>query len=597
MKAQGCFIQYIILAAVTCSGISSAQADNQGTCKMSPLDHGHIVPNKSLFETGEHLQYKCDMGYMSPLRNIVDEVECLSTGWSTIPQCVEITCAILSRSAFLNQRLIYNSGEVNQFVCRDGFKLKGSDISQCYYYGWDPPLPTCEVPERRSRCPPSPRPSNTEKNIPKDEYYSGDRVQIKCNPDFQLHGSDTILCDNGNWTSPPQCIRIKKCGNPPAVQFGTVALTPKQSEYYSGSVVTYRCRHGFQTFGSNESVCIGGKWSAPPICLELGRACSSSPPAIRHGEIKDPVQPLYASGSVVEYQCQQYYKLQGNQKVRCENGQWSDPPVCLEPCTVEPRGLAANNIQLRWKDVGKLYSEHDSVIEFSCLPGFEIQPPASFRVKCNRGKVLYPKCFKQDVSAICKLSEDIINKNNLAELSSDEMTRSHRHGVKVTFRCKPGFHSLNSNSLKVACNNGEFKYPECFKQSPCRLSAEKITQNHLVLHVADNMNRVYQHGMYIPIRCKPGYLHVSFTSLKLECYNGIMKYPKCFDERPCRLNQERIDDNYLELNPLHDGDVYYGNGEVILFVCKPGYVSDSDLSGLCIKEDIIYPACHEERDS
>ena len=35
---------------------------------------------------------------------------------------------------------------------------------------------------------------------------------------------------------------------------------------------------------------------------------------------------------IVEYRCQAYYELQGNRKVVCRNGKWSQPPKCLGTC-------------------------------------------------------------------------------------------------------------------------------------------------------------------------------------------------------------------------------------------------------------------------
>lgn len=67
--------------------------------------------------------------------------------------------------------------------------------------------------------------------------------------------------------------------------------------------------------------------------------------------------------------------------------------------------------------------------------------------------------------------------------------------------------------------------------------------------------------------------------------------PICVAE-PCRINQEKLDENFLEFHPNFDSKVYYENEEIIHFVCKAGYTT-SETTGLCIKEDIFYPVCHE----
>ncbi|CAH2312489.1 Hypothetical predicted protein [Pelobates cultripes] len=204
MNDQDYATTFMALILLTCSVFFTAEGENQGTCKVSSFENRQQLPNKTLFKTGEHLQYQCDEGYVSPHKNIVEETMCLSSGWSTILQCIEITCTVPSTTGVLSKRLIYRNSEVAKFSCDDGLMLNGSEISQCHYYGWDPPLPTCE--EIRDRCPPRPRPSNTEEIPSKQHYSNGEEVQIKCLPGFKLHGSESILCINGSWTSLPQCI-------------------------------------------------------------------------------------------------------------------------------------------------------------------------------------------------------------------------------------------------------------------------------------------------------------------------------------------------------------------------------------------------------
>ncbi|KAM4642762.1 coagulation factor XIII B chain-like isoform 2-T2 [Discoglossus pictus] len=631
----------------------SGQGKSPETCQMSPLENGNFLPNKKVFDAGEHLQYKCDEGYMSPLRNLVEEVVCLPSGWSATPQCVEITCSVQS-AHFRNLRESYRGGEVEHFSCRDGLKLQGSEVSQCYYYGWDPTLPTCR--DGMSTCPPPPHPDNTEGIPLKGEFSNGDVVQIKCKPGFQLHGSDSILCKNRSWTSPPQCVRAKKCIEPPAIQSGTFSPNSKKKEYTRGSTVTYTCNNGYKMAGSKESLCLGGTWSSAPVCMKLGQSCSA-PPNIINGEVKTLVQSQYSSGSTVEYQCQNYYKAQGSLKVTCEHGLWSDPPVCLEPCTVAERELRINNIKLKWSEVKKLYSAHGDAVEFLCLPGFKPQQSANLRVQCKRGKLDYPRCFKQ---GSCMLSQDamasnfIEAKNNQLELeegksvdlqcvedmvpergqtlkvtcikgkieypkcikqsscmlSKEIMARNFivtknvqlelEEGKSVDILCMEEMVPEAGQTLRVTCNKGKIEYPRCIQQinfpDSCKLSNEKISQNNLVLPRNAPVDKTYAHGEKIIVRCKPRYYHSSI-SLIVECYKGIMDYPKCFNAKPCRLNQERLDENNLDLGPVHDGAVYYENGLDIIFVCKPGYASDTQPTGHCVQEDIIYPSCHERSDS
>lgn len=53
------------------------------------------------------------------------------------------------------------------------------------------------------------------------------------------------------------------------------------------------------------------------------------PPPIDNGDTTSFPLPVYPPGTVVEYQCQSYYELEGSSSIKCENGQWSEPPKCL----------------------------------------------------------------------------------------------------------------------------------------------------------------------------------------------------------------------------------------------------------------------------
>ncbi|MEE6496344.1 hypothetical protein FKM82_002312 [Ascaphus truei] len=839
-------------------------------CKMSNLDHGSYQTDKNIFEVGEYLPYTCDKGYRSPRRQTADSAQCLQQGWSVPPQCVEITCSIK-----ITEKKVYKDGDTLRINCPTGYTLRGSEVSQCYYYGWDPPLPTCEEirctipstntitgnpkdqsyrigtevtfscprgstlkgstksrcsksgwnsqlptcqgagsdpapaeeghptnkpeekpdqpdpttdeqgkdspgkpeqpptdksdtstgeqspdkPERRPQCPPPPRPINTQESIPKNGYYNGDTVEIKCKAGYKLHGSGTVLCDNGKWESSPQCVELKKCGNPPSIDNGEMIKESTQEEFYSDSVVRYRCKTGLHITGSNESYCYNGRWSSPPICTgdpcgkapyvefghiprerqnyvdgesvqytclegyklvgetsakclegkwwqlpsciytacepppkiphgrlkanlkisyrsgdkvsyecdsvyalekkmtneavcvdtqwkqipvcrRLGEVCNP-PPTVENGDITDSRQPSYRSGSVVEYKCPSYYKLKGNQKVKCENGVWDDPPICLEPCTAGEREMRANNIQLRWKGAKKLYSEHDDEMEFGCLNEYEPSPSAVFRVKCNRGVLLYPKCIKR---GSCLLSQETMETNSIFINRSTEIEqgetiefkcnegmvtentltakcqkktiiypkcttrkkcksapvvangklkteaqRSYDSGASVEFECRED--TVLAGSINVKCDNGQWSEPpQCL--ASCKISKEELGRKNVELQLSEDMSKTHKHGSEVNFKCKSGSNRPNRpASLKGECSNGKMIYPRCFTGQTCRLNQEKIDDNFLELDPIHDNEGYYGDGETVLFICKKGFYLHSALKGNCTEGELSYPEC------
>ncbi|XP_072276196.1 coagulation factor XIII B chain-like isoform X1 [Pyxicephalus adspersus] len=559
-----------------------------GICTVSNLENGYHTPNKTTFKVGEHLLYQCNEGYMSAQRNTIEEAECLLSGWSAVLQCSEIKCFVPLSSGFDRHHPVYSNGQLAKFSCNEGMILKGSAISQCYYYGWDPQLPVCEATGIKSRCLPPPQPDNTENIEQKQDYFNGDKIQIKCKTGFKMYGSSSVLCQNGKWTAPPQCVRTLKCNKPPSIPFGILDAATTKDEYYSGNVVAYKCNKDFEMYGWPLSICINGKWSLPPACSKQGQNCSS-PPSITNGEVKEIVKKQYISGSIVEYQCLKYYKALGSLEITCRNGLWTEPPLCLEPCTVGQRDLFNNNIELKNSISEKLYFEHDKIIEFLCSPGYELETSRStLTTKCERGKLMYPKCVKKHSDG-CAISEEVMLKNGITR---NNPLLNIADGDTVEFQCVGNL--VPEKTLTAKCNEGKIVYPHCIKQSSdsCQVSQDKIIQNNLLLPRSASERKVFRNGETMLIRCKPGYFALS-PPMILKCLDRKMTYPKCTQGQPCRISQEKLDENFLELDATEDNKVYFEDGENINFVCKQGYLSEFDLTGLCIRQDIVYPICHK----
>uniref|UniRef100_A0A8C3SX70 Sushi domain-containing protein n=1 Tax=Chelydra serpentina TaxID=8475 RepID=A0A8C3SX70_CHESE len=125
---------------------------------------------------------------------------------------------------------------------------------------------------------------------------------------------------------------------------------------------------------------------------EAGGKCGP-PPRIDNGDIVSFPLKQYVLNSTVEYKCKRLHILEGPQSVRCDSGQWTDPPVCLEPCTVTPEDMERNKIQLRRPYEKKFYVLSGVFVQFMCKWGYKLDPTSSgLRVQCLAGKLEYPKC-------------------------------------------------------------------------------------------------------------------------------------------------------------------------------------------------------------
>ncbi|KAM4022624.1 coagulation factor XIII B chain-like isoform 2-T2 [Anomaloglossus baeobatrachus] len=247
-------------------------------------------------------------------------------------------------------------------------------------------------------------------------YESGSMVTYKCQQFFTTFGPEIIQCQDGIWGNPPACIDelhgqvysrqvLKPCGRPPQIQHGAITTTMKHL-YNSGSSVTYTCLRFYRIHGQKLIACHDGKWDEPPVCL--GNKQCDRPPHIQHGEIAANMKTTYNSGSSVKYRCQKFYTIDGEKAIRCQDGIWGQPPVCLEPCTTSETRMHENHITLMWKDMykkhcirsnqnkeyaKKCYVTHNDIITFACLPGYMKNGTMNLISKCYRGILSYPRCL------------------------------------------------------------------------------------------------------------------------------------------------------------------------------------------------------------
>ncbi|XP_063282594.1 coagulation factor XIII B chain-like isoform X2 [Pelobates fuscus] len=381
----------------------------------------------------------------------------------------------------------YKVDDVVESVCMEGYRLKGFKLSQCYSYGWDPPLPTCEEDnsesasngmrdgiQHNSFCPHPPKIRNSEKITIKENYVNGDTVEIKCFPNFKLQGTNIIHCENGIWASPPKCILERDvCRYPPTVAH---AITVRKPSFFSRHYMAeYNCHSNYVLQGNPTVRCENGAWEDPPVCIDKLLPCGL-PPSINYGDIIQTLKTKYDSGSVLVYKCPSFYILEGNQKITCWNGVWSDPPVCLEPCTATEKDMRENNIQLQWTSAQKIYSLHNDIIEFKCIPQYMISDPKLLRVTCNRGVLNYPKCFKPGTDQNKEPEKPDLDDEKLDLLLQDWIPRivketcdappevpngklktkqqaSYDSGFSVEFECNADF-VISGTMLNVRRDNG-----------------------------------------------------------------------------------------------------------------------------------------------
>ncbi|KAM7050350.1 coagulation factor XIII B chain isoform 1-T1 [Molossus nigricans] len=505
------------------------------TCLAPELQHGNYSTTQKMFRVRDTVRYQCDPGYYTAGGGTTEEAECHTHGWSVPPTCTKFKCSSLKEienGYFLPVKQTYEEGDVIQFFCRENYYLSGSDLIQCYHFGWYPDSPVCEG--KRNRCPPPPLPVKAKIQAPSTTYRDGETARVECELNFEIQGPEEIRCDNGKWTEPPQCVEEQKvaCEAPPPVQNGAVHL-PSEA-YRSGDRVTYVCSRGFHRLGPKEIICQRGRWTTPPECVENIETCNP-PPNITNGAVIDQLSGRYAAGASVEYRCNEYYIMRGTQMSYCDYGHWTPPPVCLEPCTVSQDDMHRNNIQMKWKYEGEIL--HGDLIDFSCKQGFGLSPstpPSTLSVRCDRGRVQYPLCVKKESKGLCP-SPLLIN--NGVFISSK--TGIYENGSSVEYRCFQ-YHFLQGSKYSYCIEGVWTTPPSCLE--PCILSWAEMQQNNLLLKwTFDNRPFIF-HGDYIHFLCvRDTYMmdsSVIKTELRVPCDKGKLKYPKCVPRQRTLSHQE-----------------------------------------------------------
>ncbi|CAM5161509.1 unnamed protein product [Natator depressus] len=429
----------------------------QKICEKVEIQNGYFYESENRFNLSEEATYRCQIGYTTPEGNEVGKTQCLQKRWIPFPKCINVTCGappeVTNATIVNNEEGRYLPGASVQYKCQEGFESMGLNDVICEDGEWSQP-PTCQD----VTCGAPPEVTNaTIVNNEEGRYLPGARVQYKCQEGFESMGLNDVICEDGEWSQPPTCQDVT-CGAPPEVTNATV-VNNEEGRYLPGASVQYKCQEGFESMGLNDVICEDGEWSQSPTCQEAAGKCGY-PPAIDNGEIMVFPQEEYEPGSKVEYRCQRFYRMNGSASVSCESGQWTDPPVCLEPCTTSPEVMEKNNIRLRWRTEMKLYLESGAFIEFDCKNGYVSNLPSSaFRVQCVEGKLAYPKCKR---SELCITSPEDMEKNNIGLKWSLETRLNLESGDFVEFDCKNGYvRDPTSSAFRVQCVEGKLAYPKC----------------------------------------------------------------------------------------------------------------------------------------
>ncbi|XP_073499017.1 coagulation factor XIII B chain-like [Phyllobates terribilis] len=491
------------------------------SCEIPPLTNGYYSTTRRTIRVIETVQYQCNEGYYTPAGTNADWLECLPRGWSSTPSCIKMSCGRLEavdNGGFYPVRPTYTEGDVVQFYCNEHYSVKGSELIQCYSFGWDPQPPICE--DKRNKCPPPPRPAHSIMLSNPTLHRTGDEAYYDCDHNFMLIGSEQIHCENGHWTTPPSCVELKekiKCDKPPEIENGNAILSLEG--YHSGDALQYKCADGYEIQGPEEITCKKGKWPQPPKCIVNNEYCQTAP-VINKGDLTEAPLDSYENGSSVDYKCHSFHLMEGPKTVFCIRGTWSELPKCLEPCTLTVADIKERNLELQWSS--DLHSKflHGDMVEFQCMEGFELPMYTEVKGLCKNGQIQYPSCKKKESLKSCGPPPKV-------EHSADNFSQPmYESGSAIVYHCSE-HHFLNGHST-IHCSDGHWgSPPTCIE--PCVISTEEMDRSHVRLKWNFDSN-FFLHGEIVDFLCKSGYENYEYKmayALRSQCRFGKLTYPKC----------------------------------------------------------------------
>uniref|UniRef100_A0A4W2HGH3 Sushi domain-containing protein n=1 Tax=Bos indicus x Bos taurus TaxID=30522 RepID=A0A4W2HGH3_BOBOX len=427
----------------TKSGWTPAPACIETICDPPHIPNGVYRPELSKYRVQDKITYDCKKGFIPEIRGT--DATCTRDGWVPSPRCTRKPCnyPVIKHGRLYNSYSGYFPADVNQqffYYCDQYFvspSQRSWDYLTCTTEGWSPEEPCLRqcifnylenghTPHRE------------------EKYLQGETVRVHCYEGYSLQNDqNTMTCTESGWSPPPRCIRVKTCSKY-NITIENGFLSESTSMYPLNKQTEYKCKSGYVTADGKTSgliTCLQNGWSSQPVCISKylstsyfvfqspimkrttfwgissRRSCRSSencststsshhyfldsqgkcgpPPPIDNGDITSLLQSVYPPGMSVEYQCQACYELQGNRNLVCQNGEWSEPPKCLEACVISEETMRKHHIQLRWKPDTKLYFKTEDNIEFMCQHGYHpVTPQHTFRTTCLEGKVVYPSCGK-----------------------------------------------------------------------------------------------------------------------------------------------------------------------------------------------------------
>ncbi|XP_070602464.1 complement factor H-like isoform X6 [Erythrolamprus reginae] len=368
----------------------------------------------------------------------------------------------------------------------------------------------------------------------KAKYLENDRVQYRCNPVYVLEGPEWIQCKGQEWTPhPPKClapcsVTRQQLATKNLLVFGNQR---KARLIQSNQSLQFQCNKGYVLVAPSVRKCVDGYIDLPLCISEVGKNCSG-PPRTENGDITTLSEKQYRSGSSVEFRCQNYYAIEGQNRSFCDNGTWTKVPICLDPCMITRTELESQKIEVIKDEIDapeNIFVQHGRFIELTCKTGYVLAANSSqsaFVIHCDGTPPVIPKC-----------KEITCNSPRLSHGTFRPQRTIYHNEDLIRIRCDTGFTFEPDNGEKVVecTKNGWSPPPKCFRNwrfvSSINLGATchtpPIVEN---ARISEDTIKKYTNGEKITYQCNDGF-EISGSATVTCRQNNWSRLPRCQDVR------------------------------------------------------------------
>ena len=477
--------------------------------------------------------YLCNDGYTMEGNN---SANCQADGnWSSsVPKCNPVVCPELN---LLDYGTVSVTGQtfrsVATYACNDGYIMEGEEIRACLAEGiWSGTVPNC----KSTTCVPPSTIRNGAVNY-KDVHIES-VVFYVCDDGFRLIGDDVRRCrSNLTWSGfQPSCIVIT-CQDLPQIANGQQSTTG----LVYNSVASFECDRGYELQGTDELICTNtGEWSAPPpSCSAI--ECETPGRIISNGRM---FGDMFTVGSVISYECDIGYNLQGSRNRTClSTGHWKEPiPVCEIVRCNPPRlshGLAST-----------FKNEYNTRITFSCNRGYVLFGPVE-RLCLANGNWSGP-------NPVCVKCNDPPNLENGFVSIDDEI---------ATYGCILGYHLIGNNKLECQMDGS------WINELPVCLAVECDDLEDEVFEHGNKTQTGYYFGDTSEYICEEGYNLIGSAMRRCQTDGSWSGLPPV-----CLI--VRCPGTFEILNGRIEGDNVYGS--TLTFTCNEGFRINGEYILTCL---------------